>query len=76
MAGEETITLTREEYDALIEHNNLLEDLVDALEADDGIRVPHETALDIIKGRRPYSDVRKHLSRDSREIAGNETVSA
>ena len=76
MAGEGTITLPREEYDALIERNNLLEDLVEALEADDGIRVPHEVALDIISGKRPFSDVRKHQSRVSREVAGNETASA
>lgn len=74
MAGEETIT--RKGYEALIEHNGQLEALVDALEADDGVRVPHEVALDTIKGRRPYSDIRKHQSRDSREAAGHETVSA
>ena len=76
MTKEETVTLTRKEYEALIERNGQLEDHFAALEADDGIRVPHDVALDIIKGRRPYSDVRKHQSRDSRKVAGDETVSA
>ena len=42
MTSEKTITLTRREYDALIERNSQLEDMLAAQDADDGVRVPHE----------------------------------
>ena len=45
MTSEETIVLTRKEYNALLERNNELEDRLAALDADDGVRVPHEVAL-------------------------------
>ena len=53
MTSEETITLTRKEYDALIERNRELEDRLAALGADDGVLVPQEVALAIIDGKRP-----------------------
>ena len=40
MTSEETITLTRREYDALIERNSQLEDMLAGQGADDGVRVP------------------------------------
>ena len=40
MTSEETITLTRREYDALIERTSRLEDMLAAQAADDGVRVP------------------------------------
>ena len=36
MTSEKTITLTRREYDALIERNSQLEDMLAAQDADDG----------------------------------------
>ena len=39
-ASEETITLTRREYDALIERNSQLEDMLAGQDADDGVRIP------------------------------------
>ena len=53
MTSEETVTLTRKEYDHLIERNSQLEELLAAIHADDGVRVPHEAALDICEGRVP-----------------------
>ena len=47
MASEETVTLTRTEYDALISRNDELEDRLAALDANDGTRVPHEVAVAI-----------------------------
>lgn len=60
MASEQTIILTRNEYDALLERNNELEDRLAALEADDGMRVPHEVALAIINGKGPIVAFRNH----------------
>ena len=60
MTSEETVTLTRKEYDALIERNSELEDRLAALDADDGVRVPHEVALAIIDGKRPILAFRDH----------------
>ncbi len=57
MTSEETITLPRAEYDALIERNEELEDTLAALETDDGSRVPHEAALAIIRGQSPIPPV-------------------
>ena len=53
MTNEEAITLTRAEYDALIERIEEFEDTLAALGADDGNRVPHEAALAIIRGQSP-----------------------
>ena len=62
MTSEETVTLTRKEYDALIERNSELEDRLAALDADDGVRVPHEVALAIIDGKGPILAFRNHQS--------------
>ena len=60
MTSEETVTLTRTEYDALISRNDELEDRLAALDADDGSRVPHEVALAIIRGKSPILAFRNH----------------
>ena len=41
MTSEETITMNRKEYDALVERNSQLEDMLAAREANDGVLVPH-----------------------------------
>ena len=51
MTSEETVTMPRKEYDALMERNSQLEDMLAAQDADDGVRVPHEVALDIMRGK-------------------------
>ena len=69
MASEETVTLTRTEYDALISRNDELEDRLAALDADDGARIPHEVALAIIRGRSPVLAFRNHLGLTLRELS-------
>lgn len=53
MSVGETVTLTREEYDALLERTAELEDRLAAAEAAQDARVPHEVALAIIGGASP-----------------------
>ena len=50
MTSEETVTMPRKEYDALMERNSSLRTCWPAQDADDGVRVPHEVALDIMRG--------------------------
>ena len=69
MTSEETITLTRREYDALIERNSQLEDMLAAQDADDGVRVPHEVALDIMRGKGPILAFRNHQGITLRELS-------
>lgn len=69
MTSEETITLTRKEYDALIERNSRLEDMLAAREADDGVRVPHQVALDIMRGKSPVLAFRRHQGITLRELS-------
>ncbi len=76
MTSEETITLTRREYDALLERNSQLEDMVAAKEADDGVRVPHEIALDIMRGKSPVLAFRKYRGLTLRELSEKTGVAA
>ncbi len=76
MTSEETITLTRREYDALIERNNQLEEMLAAQDADDGVRVPHEVALDIMRGMGPVLAFQKHQGITLRELSEKTGVAA
>lgn len=76
MANEETITLTRREYNALIERNSQLEDMLAAQDADDGMRVPHEVALDIMRGKSPILAFRNHQGITLRELSGRTGIAA
>ena len=69
MTSEETITVTRKEYEDLIERNSWLEDLLAARDADDGVRVPHQVALDIMRGEGPILAFRKHQGITLRELS-------
>ena len=69
MTSEETITLTRKEYDALVERNSELEDRLAAVDADDGVRVPHEVALAIINSKRPMLAFRNHQGVTLQELS-------
>ena len=69
MTKEDTVTLAREEYDALIERNAELEDRLAAADADDGVRVPHEVARAIIGGEKPAIAFRIHLGVTLRELS-------
>ena len=69
MTIEETITMTREAYEALIERNSQLEDMLAAQDADDGLRVPHEVALDIMRGKYPILAFRNYRGITLRELS-------
>ena len=69
MTSEETITLPRKEYEALVERNSELEDRLAALDADDGVRVPHAVALAIIDGKRPMLAYRHHRGVTLRDLS-------
>ncbi len=69
MTSEETVTLTRREYDALIERNGQLEDMLAAQDADDGVRVPHEVALAIMRGKGPIQAFRNHQGMTLRDLS-------
>ena len=55
MTSGETITLTRKEYGALLERNSQFEDRLVALDADNGVRVPHEVRSPSFTARGPSS---------------------
>ncbi len=76
MTSEETITLTRREYEALIERNIQLEDMLAAQDADDGVRVPHNVALDIMRGKSPILAFRNHRGLTLRELSEKTGVAA
>lgn len=69
MSAVETVTLTREEYDALIERTAELEDLLAAGEAEGDARVPHEVALAIMAGTSPVRAFRDHQGFTLRELS-------
>ena len=60
MAGKDTVELAREEYEALIARIAELEDKLAAVETGDGVRVPHEVALGIVRGDKPAVAFRQH----------------
>ena len=76
MTSEETITLTRREYEALIERNSQLEDMLAAQEAEDGVRVPHEVALEIMRGKSPVLAFRKYRGLTLRQLSERTGVAA
>ena len=76
MTSEETITITRNEYDALVERNSQLEDMLAARDADDGVRIPHEVALDIMRGKTPILAFRNHQGITLRELSERTGVAA
>ena len=69
MTREETVTLTRAEYDALINHNSELEDRLAALVAEDGSRVPHEVAVASIRGTSSILAFRNYLGVTLRDLS-------
>ena len=69
MTNHETVTISRAEYDALVSRNAELEDYAAALKADDGSRIPHPVALDIIRGDSPLSAFRSYRGLTLRELS-------
>lgn len=76
MTDQDTVTLPRAEYEALLERNSELEDTLAAIEADDGSRVPHEVAVAMIRGESPLLAFRSHLGLTLRELAAKTGIAA
>ncbi|MYC33386.1 MAG: helix-turn-helix transcriptional regulator [Chloroflexi bacterium] len=76
MTSEETVTISRAEYDALVAHNAELKEYIAALQADDGSRIPHPVALAVIRGDSPLSAFRKHRGLTLRQLAESSGVTA
>ena len=76
MPSAETVTLTRAEYDALVARNEELEDILAALQADDGSRVPHEIALAIMRGQSPMAAFRQNRGLTLRALSRTTGFSA
>ncbi len=75
MSSEETVTLTRAEYEALLNHSSELEDRLAALDAEDGSRVPHEVAVAIIRGKSPILAFRDYLGITLRDLSASTGIS-
>lgn len=69
MTETQTITLTRKQYHALLNHKEELEERLAALDADDGNRIPHEVALAIMRGESPFLAFRHHLGITLRDLS-------
>ncbi len=75
MADEATVHLTQTAYQAMLTHIENLEDLVAALEAGDGSRIPHPVARAIIRGQSPIVAFRTHRGLTLRELARRTGIS-
>ena len=76
MKSAETIELTRAEYEALVQRNEDLEDLVAALEADRaGARIPHDVALAVMDGASPITAFRNRKGLTLRGLARRAQIS-
>ena len=75
MTDGDTITLTRAQYDALVSHNEELEDRLLAMEAEGGSRIPHEVALLVMNGISPLAAFRKHLGVSLRDLSQKTGIS-
>ena len=76
MTSEETITMNRKEYEALVERNSQLEDMLAARDANDGVRVPHEVALEIMRGTSPILAFRNHQGITLRKLSEKTGIAA
>ena len=76
MTSDDTVTLPRTEYEALLARNSELEDTLAALDADDGSRVPHEVAIAMIRGESPLLAFRNHLGLTLRQLAARTGIAA
>ena len=75
MTTTETFTLTRDEYESMLERTADLEDRVAAVEAEGDARVPHEVARAISGGASPLRAFREHAGLTLRELSGRSGLS-
>ena len=75
---EDTVTLSRDAYDSLIERLEAAEDMAALLQArqeDDGTRIPQAVVMAEIHGEHPVAAWRKHRGLGARELAGRAGLS-
>ena len=75
MNKRETITITRKEYNSLIERNEDLEDTLAAMEADNGVTIPHEPAVAIMNGASPIQAFREYRGLTLLELSNRTNLS-
>lgn len=75
MTSKDTVTLTREEYDSLVERNEELEDILAAIEADSGVTIPHEPAVAIMNGASPIQAFREYRGLTLQELSNRTNLS-
>ena len=75
MSSDDSVTLSRDDYDASINRNNDLEGRLAAVDADDGGRIPHKVAVAIIRGKSPMPAFRAHLGVTLRDLAQKTDIS-
>ena len=69
MTSEETITLPRAEYEALLQRCEDLEDSIAGLVAHNGSYIPHEIVLDLLADTKPMLAYRKYRGMTLRELS-------
>ncbi|SDG41717.1 Helix-turn-helix domain-containing protein [Limimonas halophila] len=75
---EDTVTLSRDAYDSLVERLEEAEDtaaLLQARQEDDGTRIPHAVVMAEIDGAHPVAAWRHHRGLGARELAGRAGLS-
>lgn len=65
-----------EEYEALASSSVVIEDRLAALDADDGIRIPHDAAVAIMRGANPVAAFRGHSGITLRDLSERTGVAA
>lgn len=76
MTSEETITIPKSEYEALVQRCEDLEDIVAAMEADDGTLIPHEVVrVAALEDTTPMAAFRKHRGMTLRELSERTSLS-
>lgn len=75
MTESDTVTLPRQEYEALLVRLQDLEDIAAGRRAEHGPRFPHEVATAIMRGENPLRAWRRHCGLSLRALAAAAGVS-
>lgn len=75
MIEDDTVTLSRQEYEALLSRVHDLEDIAAARAAETSARIPHDLATAIMRGANPVRAWRQHRGLTLRELAERAGVS-
>ena len=77
ITSEETVTIPKAEYEALLQRCEDLEDIVAAMKADDGTRIPHEVVRTaMLDDTSPMAAFRKYRGITLRELSELTSLSA